>query len=111
MFHPHIVQLMGIVRHGKDVFIITEFVAGGSLRSILKGGFNTPSCTLPQSKTLSDPSTTDEAIPLSWARKLSFATDIALAMAYLHHRNILHRDLKSANLLVCFDLTQKHPFN
>lgn len=78
VFHPHIVQLMGIVRHGKDVFIITEYVAGGSLRSILK----------------------DESIPLSWARRLSFATDIALAMAYLHHRNILHRDLKSANLLV-----------
>jgi len=31
---------------------------------------------------------------------MSFATDIARAVAYLHARNCLHRDLKGENLLI-----------
>eukprot|EP01087_Luapelamoeba_hula_P001303 TRINITY_DN1104_c1_g1_i1.p1 TRINITY_DN1104_c1_g1~~TRINITY_DN1104_c1_g1_i1.p1 ORF type:complete len:454 (-),score=85.36 TRINITY_DN1104_c1_g1_i1:339-1700(-) len=79
--HPNIVQLMGLCTETGDIYIITEFVHGGSLRQVLKNG----------------------NVQLSWARRVSFARDIALAMTYLHHKDIMHRDLKSANLLVGSD--------
>lgn len=38
--------------------------------------------------------------PFDWPLRMSFATDIARAVAYLHARNCLHRDLKGENLLI-----------
>ena len=38
--------------------------------------------------------------PLPWRLRLSFATDVARALAYLHARKCIHRDLKGENLLV-----------
>ncbi|KAK0463124.1 kinase-like domain-containing protein [Desarmillaria tabescens] len=38
--------------------------------------------------------------PFPWRLRLSFATDIARALAYLHARKCIHRDLKGENLLV-----------
>ncbi|KAK0191941.1 kinase-like domain-containing protein [Armillaria mellea] len=38
--------------------------------------------------------------PFPWCLRLSFATDIAHALAYLHTRKCIHRDLKGENLLV-----------
>lgn len=35
-----------------------------------------------------------------WRLRLSFATDIARALAYLHARRCIHRDIKGENLLV-----------
>lgn len=37
---------------------------------------------------------------MPWKLRISFATDIARALAYLHARKCLHRDLKGENLLV-----------
>eukprot|EP01087_Luapelamoeba_hula_P017638 TRINITY_DN557_c0_g1_i1.p1 TRINITY_DN557_c0_g1~~TRINITY_DN557_c0_g1_i1.p1 ORF type:complete len:462 (+),score=118.97 TRINITY_DN557_c0_g1_i1:144-1529(+) len=79
--HPNIVQLMGLCTETGEIYIVTEFVPGGSLRQVLK----------------------NPNIPLSWSKRTSFARDIALAMTYLHHKDIMHRDLKSANLLVGAD--------
>jgi LIM domain kinase 1 len=42
----------------------------------------------------------DKSKPLPWRLRLSFATDIARALAYLHARKCIHRDLKGENLLV-----------
>ncbi|KAI0255429.1 kinase-like domain-containing protein [Lactifluus subvellereus] len=39
-------------------------------------------------------------MPLPWRLRLSFATDIARALAYLHARKCIHRDIKGENLLV-----------
>lgn len=43
--------------------------------------------------------------PLPLAQVLSYAVDVCRGMAYLHERGILHRDLKSANLLLEEELT------
>src|SRR5882757_1685357 len=42
----------------------------------------------------------DKTKPFPWRLRLSFATDIARALAYLHARKCIHRDLKGENLLV-----------
>jgi LIM domain kinase 1 len=42
----------------------------------------------------------DKAKPFPWRLRLSFATDIVRALAYLHARKCIHRDLKGENLLV-----------
>jgi len=76
--HPNIVQLIGLCIETDDMYIVTEFVSGGDLRSKLK----------------------EPSLEIDWPTRLAIARDIALAMNYLHSKNIMHRDLKSHNLLV-----------
>jgi len=79
MRHPNIVQFIGIAHHPtKRIHIVTEFIKAGDLRKLLK----------------------NQKILLSWLDRLKVAHSAACAMAYLHSRNIIHRDLKSKNLLV-----------
>jgi len=78
MRHPNVVQFMGLSRNSTDVFIITEFIPGGDLRKILK----------------------DEAKELPWTLRAKISTDVAYAMTFLHSKGLIHRDLKSNNLLV-----------
>ena len=60
------------------IFIISEFIENGNLRNYIF----------------------DKTKPFPWRLRLSFATDIARALAYLHARKCIHRDLKGENLLV-----------
>jgi LIM domain kinase 1 len=76
--HPNAVQFMGLSRNGTDVYIVTEYIPGGDLRKLLK----------------------DEAKELSWLLRARIATDVAYAMTFLHSKGLIHRDLKSNNLLV-----------
>jgi LIM domain kinase 1 len=79
--HPNIVQLLGLCKDDTGIFIVTEFLPGGDLRSKLK----------------------DDSIELSWHLRVRVAIDVAYAMNYLHSKKMIHRDLKSQNLLVCED--------
>jgi len=76
--HPNIVQLIGLCIGLDDLFIVTEFVSGGNLHSKLE----------------------DKSIEMDWKLRASLLKDFALAMNFLHAKGIIHRDLKSHNLLV-----------
>ncbi|XP_019179574.1 PREDICTED: serine/threonine-protein kinase CTR1-like [Ipomoea nil] len=80
--HPNIVLFMGAVTQPPNLSIVTEYLSRGSLYRLLhKHGAR-------------------EA--LDEKRRLCMAYDVAKGMNYLHKRNppIVHRDLKSPNLLV-----------
>ncbi|KAI3913497.1 hypothetical protein MKW98_003976 [Papaver atlanticum] len=79
--HPYVVLFMGAVTSPKNLCIVTEFLPRGSLFQLLRRHTTTT---------------------LDWRRRVLMALDIARGMNYLHRHNplIVHRDLKSSNLLV-----------
>ncbi|ELR13875.1 5'nucleotidase [Acanthamoeba castellanii str. Neff] len=87
--HPNVVKLIGLSIADDRLMLVMELVPRGSLRSVL-------SSTKESSAHL-----------LSWPQKLSFLRDAALGIAHLHSRQILHRDVKSSNLLVDDNMTVK----
>ncbi|GAA6011564.1 hypothetical protein JCM10207_002660 [Rhodosporidiobolus poonsookiae] len=85
--HPNIVQYLGLclapsapgsTSSSPRILIISEYLPRGNLRQYIL----------------------NRALPFPWRLRLSFATDIARALAYLHARQCMHRDLKGENCLV-----------
>ncbi|OEL32485.1 Serine/threonine-protein kinase CTR1 [Dichanthelium oligosanthes] len=85
--HPNIILFMGAVASPERLCIVTEFLPRGSLF-----------CLLQKNTGKLDP-----------RRRVHMAIDIARGMNYLHHCSppIVHRDLKSSNLLVDKNWTVK----
>eukprot|EP01117_Protostelium_nocturnum_P006194 TRINITY_DN2234_c0_g1_i2.p1 TRINITY_DN2234_c0_g1~~TRINITY_DN2234_c0_g1_i2.p1 ORF type:complete len:1771 (+),score=730.99 TRINITY_DN2234_c0_g1_i2:165-5477(+) len=77
---PNVIMYMGTSVHGTNVYIVTEFMERGSLKSVLK----------------------NQVGRLSWATRIKMAVEIAAGMNYLHSLKplVVHRDLKSSNVLV-----------
>ncbi|KAF8390409.1 hypothetical protein HHK36_024935 [Tetracentron sinense] len=84
--HPNIITFVAACKKPPVFCIITEYLAGGSLRKFLHQ---------------QEP----HSVPLDLVLKL--ALDIARGMHYLHSQGILHRDLKSENLLLGEDMCVK----
>lgn len=85
--HPNVLLFMGAVTSPQRLCIVTEFLPRGSLFRLLQRNTS----------------------KLEWRRRVHMALDIARGMTYLHHCNppIIHRDLKSSNLLVDKNWTVK----
>ncbi|KAH9662510.1 serine/threonine-protein kinase STY17 [Citrus sinensis] len=76
--HKNVVQFIGACTRPPNLCIVTEFMARGSIYDFLhkqKGVFQLTSL-------------------------LKVAIDVSKGMNYLHQNNIIHRDLKTANLLM-----------
>ncbi|XP_041014469.1 serine/threonine-protein kinase STY46-like isoform X1 [Juglans microcarpa x Juglans regia] len=76
--HKNVVQFIGACTKPPSLCIVTEFMSGGSVYDYLhkqKGVFKLPSL-------------------------VKVAIDVSKGMNYLHENNIIHRDLKAANLLM-----------
>lgn len=85
--HPNVVGFIGAVTEPSNLCIITQYCARGSLADLLL----------------------EDTIPMTMERKLECCVGAAEGMLYLHKSNpvILHRDLKSDNLLVDRDWNVK----
>lgn len=99
--HPNVVLYLGLSRAPDGrIFIISEYIENGNLRLYIH----------------------DKTKPFPWRLRLSFATDICRALAYLHARKVclrlflrhssdltqcIHRDLKGENLLLTTNLRLK----
>lgn len=88
MVHPHVLRFVGVCFEPPNLCIVTEFMPNGSLHDVLHGDSSRPGRPGPPPSRLSP------------ARALRYAEDITSAMAYLHEQKVIHRDLKSANLLL-----------
>lgn len=84
--HPNIIQFIGTSEiPGFGLSAVTEYMAQGDLTSVLKR------------------SRDSELLPMTWeGTKIHIALGIALGLAYLHglDRPVIHRDLKSRNILI-----------
>jgi serine/threonine protein kinase len=87
-FHPNIVRCFGAghFTEGKS-FLVLEFCQRGSLDRILQ----------------------NVDLELPWTRRLELALGAAEGINYLHHKKttVLHRDIKSLNILVTENWTAK----
>ena len=91
--HPNICTVHEVAEHGDNSFIVMEFIGGRSLSDLVADG------------------------PLPHDAVLELARQIAVALAHAHERDIVHGDLKTANVLlsesglvkvVDFGLAQRH---
>jgi serine/threonine protein kinase len=76
--HRNLVQYLGLIP-GDEPQIIMEYCSGGNLYDKIR---KTP------------------GQGLSWRQRIKVLNDIAQGMVYLHLHNVMHRDLKSMNVLL-----------
>ncbi|GLU10763.1 hypothetical protein SLE2022_275480 [Rubroshorea leprosula] len=81
--HPNLVTLYGCTsRHSRELLLVYEYIPNGTVADHLHGGrANTGNL-------------------LGWPVRLSIAIETANALAYLHANDIIHRDVKTNNILL-----------
>uniref|UniRef100_A0A3Q3XQK5 Tyrosine-protein kinase n=1 Tax=Mola mola TaxID=94237 RepID=A0A3Q3XQK5_MOLML len=84
--HDKLVRLYAVVTKTEPIYIITEFMANGSLLDFLKS---------------------DTGGNLQLPKLIDFTAQIAEGMAYIEKKNYIHRDLRAANVLVSESLICK----
>eukprot|EP00727_Mastigamoeba_balamuthi_P005961 m51a1_g1985 putative pas domain-containing protein tyrosine kinase (696) ;mRNA; r:1140065-1153448 len=85
--HPNLLLFMCYLKSDTSLTIVSEYMPGGSLLDVLS----------------------DRATPMPVGTKLGILGDVAAGMAYLHGSNppIIHRDLKSSNVLLSASMQAK----
>ena len=107
MRHPNVVMYLGVC--ADPPLVVTEYCARGSLCDVLKRARSaamnaaaTASASPGGNAASAAAAAAAAASALDWPRRLAMALDAAKGMNYLHSSDppVIHRDLKSPNLLV-----------
>ncbi|PWA69265.1 serine-threonine/tyrosine-protein kinase catalytic domain-containing protein [Artemisia annua] len=85
--HPNIISLVGFCDEGREKSIVYQYAERGSLDQYIRRTRKTTSTTL------------------TWLQRLQICVDAARGLDHLHnhvggHRKIIHRDIKSSNILI-----------
>uniref|UniRef100_A0A1J3EZM8 non-specific serine/threonine protein kinase n=1 Tax=Noccaea caerulescens TaxID=107243 RepID=A0A1J3EZM8_NOCCA len=87
--HPNLVILYGCTsRHSRELLLVYEYISNGTLAEHLHGD-------------------RAESRPLCWTVRLDVAIETASALSYLHKSGIIHRDVKTTNILLDENSTVK----
>ncbi|KAL3642235.1 hypothetical protein CASFOL_013050 [Castilleja foliolosa] len=81
--HPNIITLLGYSVHAETRLLVYELMQNGSLETQLHGA--------------------SRGSGLTWHLRMKIALDVARGLEYLHehcHPQVIHRDLKSSNILL-----------
>ncbi|CAH2065753.1 unnamed protein product [Thlaspi arvense] len=80
--HPNLVILYGCTsRHSRELLLVYEYISNGTLADHLHGD-------------------RAESRPLCWPVRLNVAIETASALTFLHKSGIIHRDVKTTNILL-----------
>lgn len=74
--HPNIVKVIDYGEHEGLPFLVMEYLPGGTLKQKLSGK------------------------PMPWREAVQILIPIARALSYAHQQKIIHRDVKSSNILI-----------
>ncbi|XP_006888246.1 PREDICTED: LOW QUALITY PROTEIN: interleukin-1 receptor-associated kinase 4 [Elephantulus edwardii] len=85
--HENLVELLGFSSDGADLCLVYVYMPNGSLLDRL-------SCL-------------DDTPPLSWHTRCTIAQGAANGISFLHENHHIHRDIKSANILLDEDFRAK----
>uniref|UniRef100_M4CJ10 non-specific serine/threonine protein kinase n=1 Tax=Brassica campestris TaxID=3711 RepID=M4CJ10_BRACM len=89
MKHPNLVILYGCTsRHSSELLLVYEYISNGTLADHLHGD-------------------RAETRPLCWPIRLKIAIETASALSFLHKSGIIHRDVKTTNILLDENSTVK----
>ncbi|XP_023754644.1 LEAF RUST 10 DISEASE-RESISTANCE LOCUS RECEPTOR-LIKE PROTEIN KINASE-like 1.4 [Lactuca sativa] len=101
--HENLVKFYGCTsRRSRELLLVYEYVANGTVADHLHGKFANSNSNL------------------NWRLRLNIALETAEALAYLHDSDIIHRDVKTCNILLDenfkvkvadFGLSRLFPFN
>ncbi|XP_042022874.1 LEAF RUST 10 DISEASE-RESISTANCE LOCUS RECEPTOR-LIKE PROTEIN KINASE-like 1.2 [Salvia splendens] len=84
--HKNLVSLYGCTSaSSKELLLVYEYVANGTVSDHLHGGRS----------------------PLTWPDRMRIALETAGALAFLHKSDIIHRDVKTSNILLDANLSVK----
>ncbi|XP_058009885.1 LEAF RUST 10 DISEASE-RESISTANCE LOCUS RECEPTOR-LIKE PROTEIN KINASE-like 1.2 isoform X1 [Hevea brasiliensis] len=80
--HPHLVSLYGCTsRHSRELLLVYEYIPNGTVADHLHGQRAKPGA-------------------LPWKTRMKISVETANALAYLHASDIIHRDVKTNNILL-----------
>ena len=86
--HPNVIESFGFAHELRQSIVVLEFAEFGSMADIIRDTMNF-----------------SNGFPISLS--ISWLTDVASALVYLHSKNIVHKDIKGDNIFILSDLTAK----
>ncbi|XP_009793145.1 LEAF RUST 10 DISEASE-RESISTANCE LOCUS RECEPTOR-LIKE PROTEIN KINASE-like 1.2 isoform X1 [Nicotiana tabacum] len=82
LHHPNLVTLYGCTsRHSRELLLVYEYIPNGTVSDHLHGVHSKPGS-------------------LSWNTRMKISIETASALAYLHASDVIHRDVKTNNILL-----------
>ncbi|EPS58412.1 hypothetical protein M569_16401, partial [Genlisea aurea] len=86
--HENLLPLRGYCAEGQERLIVHDYMSNLSLKSHLHGPYSSE-------------------CHLDWERRMNIAVGVARGIAYLHHCRVIHRNVKSSNVLLDDDFNPR----